>query len=143
MIRYTGVVIHGTRSGNAGNPTEGIGTVNYCTTPGTTSYNWIIDYDGTIYELIDINNSAWHAGYLNRTHLGAALAQPTVHDRITDQQHSSLKWLLREINRQKGIPLVHVTDENYRGLIEHREAQQGRASGKSDVGYQLDWGRII
>jgi N-acetyl-anhydromuramyl-L-alanine amidase AmpD len=143
MLKYTGVVIHGTRSGVFGNPAEGIGTVVYCTTPGTTSYNWIIDYDGTIYELVDIKNSAWHATYLNRNHLGVGLAQPTVDDPIRDAQHASLKWLLQKINHEKGVPLVHVLDEDQPGLIEHRESQQGQQYGKSDVGYQLDWATIL
>src|SRR5690606_21208268 len=60
-----GIVIHGTRSGRRGNANEGVGTVRYCCTPGTTSYNFVIDRDGTVFELVPPGRAAWHAAELN------------------------------------------------------------------------------
>lgn len=137
-----GVVLHSTRSGTPNNPTEGIGTVNYCATPGTTSYNFVLDVDGTIYELVPPGVAAWHAGYLNWTHLGIAVAQGTIDDRITDEQHTSLEWLLRKYTAYYGIPYQRVLDEKEPGIIQHADAAQGKAYGKTDPGYRLNWQRL-
>jgi N-acetyl-anhydromuramyl-L-alanine amidase AmpD len=137
-----GVVVHGTRSGRLGNPTEGIGTVNYCTQAGTTSYHQIVDVDGTVYELVPWGTAAWHAGRLNHQWLGIALAQSTEDDPITDAQHRSLEWLLRKAAAHYGFPYRRVFSEAESGITQHMDTQQGRSFGKSDVGKHLSWARL-
>lgn len=146
MGRVNGIVVHGTRSGRAGNPTEGIGTVNYCCTPGTTSYNFVIDRDGTVYELVPPGTAAWHAQELNYNWLGVALAQGVVEDSITDGQQASLYWVLRKLCDQYEIPFQRLTalagPQADKGIVEHKDTAQGQGHGKSDVGAQLDWAKI-
>lgn len=154
-----GVILHGSRSGVAayskarGDGSEGRRTLTYVTTPGTTSYNWLIDYGGTIYELAGWKLQAWHAGHtsaawhMNTNWLGVAFAQVDTWEPITAAQHASARWLLREINRRTGIPLIKrdYVASRYaaKGITEHRLTQQGISSGKSDVGQLLDWSRIL
>ncbi len=146
MGTVRGIVVHGTRSGQPGNPSEGVGTVNYCCTPGTTSYNFVIDTDGTVYELVPPGMAAWHACELNRHWLGVALAQGTRDDPITDAQHATLAWLLRRLCREYEIPFRRLTGLAGPladcGIVEHKDTDQGRGYGKSDVGPQLDWARL-
>lgn len=146
MREIRGVVIHGTRSGRANNPTEGIGTVNYCTTPGTTSYNFLIDRDGTVYELVPPGFAAWHAGELNWHWLGVALAQGVESDPITPEQHATLRVLLKVLSDRHGFPLRRVVWLGYptasRGVTQHMDTQQGANYGKSDVGRMLQWGQV-
>lgn len=137
-----GVVVHATRSGTPNNPTEGIGTVNYCLTPGTASYHYVIDTDGTVYELVPPGLAAWHATYLNWSHLGIAVAQGTIDDPVTDAQHASLEWLLRKEAAEYGFPYRRAVDEAQTGIIQHADTAQGRTFGKTDVGPQLDWAKL-
>lgn len=154
-----GVILHGSRSGRAelskarGDGSEGQGTLRYVRTPGTTSYNWLIDYDGTIHELAGWNLQAWHAGHptaslhMNTNWLGLAFAQVDTWEPITSEQHVSAAWLLKEINRRTGIPLVKQSNVASRyavkGITEHRLTAQGRSGGKSDVGDLLDWSKLL
>lgn len=146
MAAVRGIVVHGTRSGRPNSPTEGTGTVNYCCTPGTTSYNCVIDRDGGVYELVPPGTAAWHAQELNFNWLGVALAQGTVDDSITDAQHATLAWLLRKLCAQYEIPFMHLSalagPAADRGIVEHRDTTQGQRHGKTDVGPQLDWAKL-
>lgn len=153
------MILHGSRSGRRefskqlGDGSEGRRTLTYVTTPGTTSYNWLIDYDGAVYELAGWRLQAWHAGHattafhMNTNWLGVAFAQVDTWEPITAAQHASARWLLGEISKRTGIPLVkrdHVTTRYAsRGITEHRTTGQGASSGKSDVGVELDWSRIL
>lgn len=132
--------VHATRSGHAGNPDEGIGTVNYCLTPGTTSYNDIIDLDGTIYHLSD--EATWHGEEYNYNWWSIGMAQAVVGDRLTDAQHQALRWRIAERCQHFEIPrrwLPSVTGpKSARGVVEHMNTDQGKRWGKSDVGYQLN-----
>jgi N-acetyl-anhydromuramyl-L-alanine amidase AmpD len=142
-----GCVVHGTRSGTENNVSEGIGTVRFCCTPNTTSYNFIIDTDGKVYELVPAGTQAWHAQELNRNWLGVALAQGTVRDRITDEQHRALRWLLQRLSADYHFPLNRLESlagpTADRGVVEHKDTAQGRRHGKSDVGVELDWSRVL
>lgn len=145
MGRVYGALVHATRSGRANNPTEGIGTVNYCTTPGTTSYNDIIDVDGTLYCLTDF--ASWHAQELNYNWWSIALAQGVESDPITDAQHETLRWRLRERAERFGFPLVRIPflsgPRAAFGVCQHMDTAQGQRFGKSDVGRNLRWDRIL
>lgn len=51
------VVIHATRTAKSGSPLE------WLTLPSSQkSAHYLIDLDGTVYQLVDENNIAWHAG---------------------------------------------------------------------------------
>lgn len=146
MRQVRGVIVHGTRSGRANNPTEGTGTVNYCTTPGTASYHYLIDRDGTVYELVPPGIAAWHAAENNWYWLGVALAQGVESDPITSAQHAALKALLQVLSEQHGFPLRRVvwlaSPTASTGVTEHKTTQQGVNWGKSDVGRMLAWGQV-
>lgn len=153
-----GGLFHGTRSGRAefslarGDGSEGQRTIAYCRTPGTTSYGWIIDYDGTIYELAGWDLQAWHAGHrttslhMNMNWYGVAFAQADTWEPITPAQHASGRWLAGEIHRRKGVPLVKLSYVASRyaakGFTEHRWTRQGQTGGKSDVGDLLSWTKL-
>lgn len=130
------------RYGIYGDWSEGRNTVSYCTTPGTTSYGYLIDFDGTIYELAGDWLAAWHATYLNRRSRSTAFAQANAGDPLTDAQVKSFRWLCQKQAREGLVPLRRAATENDAGWIEHKDSAQGRAWGKSDVG-TLDWGRVI
>jgi N-acetyl-anhydromuramyl-L-alanine amidase AmpD len=154
-----GVILHGSRSGNPafslarGDGSEGVRTLRYVQTPGTTSYNWLLDYDGLIWELTGWSYQAWHAGHrttslhMNTNWFGVAFAQVDTWEPITDAQHASARWLLSEIDKRTAIPLVKLdyVASRYaaRGVTEHRLTAQGQSGGKSDVGYTLDWSKLF
>lgn len=148
MSAVLGACFHGTRSGHPNNPTEGTGTVGYCLTPGTTSYNFIIDWDGTIYELVPPGTAAWHAEELNYTFLGVAFAQGVESDPITREQHASARWLVTKLSGEHHFPLRRIPGTLAgpwadKGLTQHMDTAQGRRWGKSDVGPNLDWSLIL
>jgi N-acetyl-anhydromuramyl-L-alanine amidase AmpD len=150
-----GVILHGSRSGRrefsalTGDSSEGRRTLDYVNTRGTTSYNWLIDYDGAVYELAGWGLQAWHAGHVdNELHMnanwyGLAFAQVDTWEPITDAQHASAHWLLQKISSRTGVPLVRLDNVRNRsdgfGITEHRLTAQGRSGGKSDVGSGLNW----
>lgn len=159
MGKLYGVILHGSRSGVAalsklrGNGREGEVTLAYNQQPGTTSYNWLINYDGTIWEEAGYDVQAWHAGsrqrslHCNPNWYGLCFAQVDVWEPITDEQHASARWLLADIHRRfPEIPLVRQTYvpayNSASGITQHMDTGQGMAQGKSDVGPLLDWSRL-
>lgn len=154
-----GCIFHGSRSGRAefsksrGDGSEARRTLDYVRTPGTTSYNWLVDYDGTIYELAGWDLQAWHAGHeiaslhMNTNWYGVAFAQADTWEPITAEQHKSARWMAQQISERAGVPLVKVEHVASRyaakGFTEHRWTAQGQSGGKSDVGELLDWTKIL
>lgn len=138
---------HGTRSGKTsrgifGDRSEGWRTVQYCAQPETTSYNWVVDFDGTIFELTGYTLSAWHATYLNRRSRSVALAQANAGDPLTVEQLRSFRWLVGELDRRGLVAARPAASEDDAGWIEHMSSAQGRAFGKTDVG-TLDWRHVL
>ena len=72
MGRVYGILVHADRAGYTGAP--GKGTLNYIRQPGTTSYNDLIDRDGTWAQLMDPWLAAWAHGYMNPTYHSLAFA---------------------------------------------------------------------
>ena len=156
--RLYGVILHGSRSGRPefslarGDGSEGRKTLAYIQTAGTTSYSWLIDYDGTIWEVAGWDLQAWHAGskvtrlHLNTNWLGLAFAQSDVWEPLTGAQYNSGRWLLREIGKRTGIPLTRLNylPDRYaaKGVCQHQDAEQGRVQGKTDIGPLLQWDRL-
>lgn len=94
------VLLKGTRSGQFGNPKEGAEAVARCQAGDGESYNWLIDTDGTIFELTGWDRAA--SGSPDVYVIG--LAQPTVQDPIRDRQYKSLEWLMRQLQMRRGVP---------------------------------------
>lgn len=109
------------------------------------SYHFIIDEDGEVYQLTDINRSAWHAGVKskpnlrvrsffgsdnpNRRSIGIAFVR-NGHDRITGAQRdaavSLIKWLGAQTgvryNRDNIFAHYEVTDyKPYEVLVPYRD----------------------
>jgi hypothetical protein len=133
-----GAVLHGTRSGKAGNPpdAEYEGTINYCSNIANgASYNAVIHKDGTLCELVHPGNAAWHAAEMNSTWMGVAFCQAVDGEVISDAQYKSAAWYLRTyLKGMFGVPLTVGGT-----LFQHKETAQGKSYGKSDVGGGFEW----
>jgi hypothetical protein len=100
------VMLRGTRSGKPGNSKEGAEAVARSQAPGSMeSYNWLIDTDGTVFELTGWERAAWSM----KSSYVVGLAQATAADLITDRQYASLDWLMQQIEHKKQIGRGHYT----------------------------------
>lgn len=105
------------------------------------SYHYVVDKDGTIYQLVELDRSAWHAGVKsnpnlrsraffgednpNRRSVGVAFVGDgnvydtsgyTVYSKaITDKQRDAGVWLVKEIGKQTGVRY------NANNIFYHRE----------------------
>jgi hypothetical protein len=96
------VMLRGSRSGKPGNEAEGAEAVSRSQAVGSgESYNWLIDFDGTIYELTGWDRAAW--GMRAGSYV-ICLSQPLASDGIRPAQYESLSWLMLRLERKKGIP---------------------------------------
>lgn len=104
------------------------------------SAHFLLDRDGTIYELVNESESAWHAGKsnfrgrsnVNRYSIGIELCN--LGDGVepfTEQQYVSLERLLRYLVAKHGIASDH--------LVGHRDVSPGR---KIDPADNFDWDRV-
>lgn len=147
MPSIRGIVLHATRSGRAAYPAEARATIAYCLTPGTASYHYVVDRDGSVVELVPPGTIAWHAEELNAEWLGVALAQGVESDPITDAQHASAAYLVAKLCARYEIPRQRVrflpTPTYFKGVTQHRDTAQGQVWGNSDIGYQLKWELIL
>lgn len=82
------------------------------------SYHFIIDEDGEVYQLVDLERSAWHAGVKsgtnlrarafygadnpNRRSVGIAFVR-NGHERLTDAQRDTAVQLIKWIGSQTGV----------------------------------------
>lgn len=87
------------------------------------SYHFVIDKDGTIYQMVETDRSAWHAGVKNEPNLRAieffGNGNPNrrsigiafvgkgydwdTNKFMTDQQRDSAVWLIKEVGKQTGV----------------------------------------
>lgn len=125
-----GVILHGSRSGVAGNPRdkEYAGTARYeQTNPNDLGWHATIG-DGVVAAHLSPLEWGWHALRASKVYLGVEFAQPTVNDAITDSQVDAfVDWFKTRV--QPAWPTLPLR------FISHAEAdkEQGVAQGKSDV----------
>jgi len=133
------LVIHATRSGIAGNDDEP-GTINWFRNPKSkASSHRLIGTHGAESGFVADWDTAWHAGYLNARSLGMEVCQPTEDAPFTPIQVVNTAVTVRTWCLVHGVPMVHITDEDQRGVIGHDETEQGKSCGKSDPGYNWPW----
>lgn len=128
-----GIVLHSTR-GSAQPGTEFDATLNWFASPTSKlSAHVVIGVDGRRARVVPDELMAWHAGYLNAEWLGVELEQPHIGDPISDVQYQALQEWIDEMRSKYG-PLQ---------LVEHKDTDQGKAAGKSDIGAPFDVGRLV
>lgn len=135
----TGVVLHSTRGGAPSIQREYEATVNYFVAPGTQASSHFVVGPAHTTRIVDDDNIAWHASYLNATKLGIEVVQPTINDPFTDYQYRTVAEICTKWASKYSFPLTRTYDENQKGLIEHRDSKQGKSFGKSDIGDRWDW----
>ena len=99
------------------------------------SYHYLIDRDGSVYELVDPKRKAFHAGVsnlwgqsdLNQNSIGVALAGKKG-DTFTDPQYDSFVKLCQKLRSEFTIPLNRI--------VGHEHVAPGR---KVDPGRHFDW----
>lgn len=134
-----GCVCHSTRGSGASQQAELDGTVAWFLSPASqVSAHVVIGYDGTIVECVDPLYIAWHAGTpANDQMLGAELTQPKPGDHISDEQLTSLAWWLKKQSARFGFTLTEAN------LPQHKDIKQGILSGKSDIGSDYTFARLL
>lgn len=133
------VIIHSTRSGKPNNPTEFEGTLNYISTPGTTSYHWVISREGVKARTVPDNLQAWHAAEDNPRTWSIGLAQGSEEDGFTEAQMNALVDVCRYYMTTRNVPAFHAALSTQAGFVGHEETQQGKRYGKTDPGKHFDW----
>jgi len=136
-MRTVGCVMHSTRGNSSTVEGEFRATLNWFGNPGSqVSAHIVIAADGTIAEVVDPSNVAWHAGFHNDSYLGIELVQPRLGDMITDAQYRSAAWWLKRMSERFGFVL------NEGNLPEHRQTAQGVQVGKTDIGQPYSVARL-
>jgi hypothetical protein len=119
-----GIVLHGSRSGKAGNPqmAEYTGTANWeVNNPNSLGWN-ITVADHRVAEHIDVRHWGWHAKAASPHYLSVEFAQPTVNDAITDAQVDALAdWIKTRVTPVWGDLGFHFPS--------HAEVQQSGEAG--------------
>lgn len=123
----TGIILHGTRGGNADRAQEFLGTCRWVTSnPDGLAWHVTIG-DGVYAQHLPAGEWGWHAREHSRTYLGVEFVQPTVDDAITDEQVVAFaRWY-----RAVALPVwPHL------GLAPvlpgHSEMPAGKRDGKAD-----------
>lgn len=76
------------------------------------SYHYLIDKDGSIYELVDPNFKAWHAkGYNNNT-IGISFVCGGKYGPVNEEQHKASIWLINYLKTKH--PINSLTGHKYR-----------------------------
>lgn len=82
--------------------------------PHRVSAHFVIDRDGTIYQLIDIADTAWHASQVNSRSIGIEHAAIAGELMATDEQYAASAALVAWLCGQMGIPRdrAHIRTHN-------------------------------
>jgi len=140
------VIIHATRSGTPGNPSEFEGTVNWLTRVDVgLSIHLVVDRDGIRWaRLVPDDKCAVHAGQHNTETWGIEVCQPVNADGYTEPQMKLLARICKALYVDgQGVAPQHITSMTGSGFIGHEETPQGRAAGKSDPGSTFNWPYFI
>ena len=105
------VVLHITAGPTADSAIE---TFEASVAPHRVSAHFVIDRDGTIYQLIPISDTAWHASQCNSHSIGIEHAAIPVTLMATDEQYNSSAALVKWCCEQMGVPIdrAHVRSHN-------------------------------
>jgi N-acetyl-anhydromuramyl-L-alanine amidase AmpD len=112
------IVLHITQGSTA----EGaIATFRASVHPNRVSAHFVIDRDGTVHQLVDINDTAWHASQVNShsvgiEHVAMAAAGQAAGMPATDAQYRASSALIKWLAGQMNIPI----DRNH--IRAHNEA---------------------
>lgn len=131
------VVLHHTAMGTAE-----AAVARLCDPGAEVSAHWVIGEDGTLWQLVDEDARAWHAGAgvwqgrsdVNSRSIGIELANPgplAGHPPFPDPQMRTLEALLDGVRARWGIAAA--------GVIAHSDMAPGR---KADPGRAFDWRRL-
>jgi len=127
----TAIMLHGSRSGKAGNPmaAEFLSTCRWCVTnPDELAWHCTVG-DGVYAVHLDMQHWGWHAREASRTTIGVEFAQPTVDDAIIDSQVTAFAAWYRAVV----LPAwPHLAMPNLL-LPAHSETVPGVRDGKTDV----------
>lgn len=137
------VIIHCTRSGAPGNPSELEGTLHYMKTPGTVSSHWVIGRNGEQVRVVPDFRQAWHAQEDNDNAWGIEVCQGVEADGFTPAQIDALVEVCRGYVEDFGVDARHGTTSTSGGFVGHQETAQGRRNGKSDPGHLFPWDQFI
>ena len=132
MSKVDLIVMHCTAGGSA------MSSIDYMNTSAGVSYHYVIDRDGTIYRMLDVQYVGYHAGdsafpadpskktqggSVNRRSIGISWANRNDGEQITEKQIESALWLCGVFVKRDGISIENV--------VGHNEVSPGR---KSDPG---------
>lgn len=128
-----GVILHGSRSGRAGNPkdTEYLGTARYeQSNPAGLGWNATIGEDKVAVHLTP-QEWGWNARAASDDYLGVEIAQATVDEPITDAQVDALAdWIrTRVLPAWPNLPMAFPSHAELDGTPEYGSTRDG----KSDV----------
>lgn len=94
------IVLHITEGPTASSAIE---TFKASKAPHRTSAHFVIDRDGTVYQLIDIRDTAWHASQVNSHSVGIEHAASTKGLPATEEQYAASSRLVAWLCKQLGI----------------------------------------
>ncbi len=133
------IVLHHTASNN------GKGDLAHMRNPGSeVSAHYMVDRDGKIYQLVDDQKRAWHAGAgglpgqaasdVNGRSIGIEIVNDgSGKTAFTEAQYRALEQLVPHLAQKYNVP-----DKN---LLGHRDVARPRGR-KNDPAANFDWGRI-
>lgn len=145
VLPPTLIVIHSTRSGILGWPDnlELSSTLNHFHN-GAAGAHAVVNAAGDIYWIVPLEWCAWGAAYLNPFALHIELTQPTINTPFESGHYTGCAEAIRQIREiYPSIPLIHVSSEEYSGIIGHAETAQGRDAAKSDPGYKFSFEKLL
>ena len=103
------IVLHITEGPSAA---SAIATFEQSTTPHRVSAHFVIDRDGTVYQLLDLNYTAWHASQVNAHSIGIEHAAIAGKLMATEAQYAASAKLVNWLAHRMYILLdrAHVRD---------------------------------
>jgi N-acetylmuramoyl-L-alanine amidase len=130
------IVIHHTGSDNCS------GTLSWLKNPSAqASAHYVIDKDGTIYQMVGDDKRAWHAGQgsipgnpgdVNSRSLGIEIVNAgDGKTPFTDAQYASLSQLTAHLQQEYDVPQQNI--------LGHKDVSPGR---KTDPAENFDWNRL-
>ncbi len=136
------IVIHGTGGSTA------TGAISTLQNPSkTVSAHYVVDKDGTIYQLVKEEDTAYHATWFNSRSIGievvqAKLEKPTdgnYYEPYTPEQLAATKELVLDISRRYGIPPESIlSHQQVDKMAKDSGLLKPNWSGKVDGGESLE-----